>query len=454
MANSPNRLDLDFSITDRKGRQEFLNSYIDRPEFKKKPLNSDELEMCANYILWGKDEEGKNVVQRKEIQIDTKNKTWSASKEESLEALLESPTFNENQILGDRVPTKIVREVFSREQALQSAPSDIKEDFIKLFDAIDELELLLNYYDLFHGKRDKPPREDLIARFPQEQVAALEQEAKTLKQYSYLKLRHQLVDLRREQYSLKDSYTQVQQCDTTQQMPLEKIVVDFDAEAQVFPMGVKDASAARTLVFQEEEKLIPTNFTEEELDLLTHYYWSCKDEEQKNFESRNLTYFDFRNEEHVYQLLLFLEDIEDAALSERFDCYTQLLVDTLNFYVQMADFDEVQEEIFNFKVHKVKNQDVAATINEKYGKTYSANYISTIFKQKIVVKICEAAKYHERLIQSLSIPEEFKKCNTCGRLLLLDSRNFVKKTRSKDGFVSRCKECDKLDRKLKKGEKK
>jgi hypothetical protein len=88
---------------------------------------------------------------------------------------------------------------------------------------------------------------------------------------------------------------------------------------------------------------------------------------------------------------LFLEDVEDAAMSERFDCYTQTLVDTLNFYVQMADFDEVQEEIFNFKIHKIKNQDIAATINKKYGKTYSANYISTIFKQKIVVKICEAA---------------------------------------------------------------
>lgn len=454
MANSPNRLDLDFSIEDRKSRNEFLCSYIERPEFKRKPLTQDELEMCANYLLWGKDENGKNAVQRKEVQIETKNKTWAVQKEESLEALLESPTFNENQLLGSKVPTKIVREVFSREQALKNAPPGIKKEFEELFEAIDELELLLNYYDLEHGKREKPPREDLLKRFSPEQIAALQEEAKGLKQYNYLKLRHQLVDLRREQYFLKDSYTQLHQCDTTQQPPAIEITVDFDAEIQIFPMGAKTNIPVRQLIFQEENKLTPDGFTDAELEQIVHYYWHCKDEERSIVGDKNLLYFDFRNEEHVYQLLLFLEDVEDAAMSERFDCYTQTLVDTLNFYVQMADFDEVQEEIFNFKIHKIKNQDIAATINKKYGKTYSANYISTIFKQKIVVKICEAAQYHERLIQSLSVPEEFKKCNTCGRLLLLDSRNFVKKTRSKDGFVSRCKECDKLERKLKKGEKK
>lgn len=190
MANSPNRLDLDFSINQIEARNEFLYNYLERPEFKKKPLTQDELEMCANYLLWGKDEDGKNAVQRKEVQIETKNKTWTSSKEESLEALLESPTFNENQLLGGKVPTKIVREVFSREQALKTAPPDIKKEFQKLFDAIDELELLLNYYDLFHGKRDKPPREELLKRFSPEQTSALEQEARNLKQYNYLKLRH------------------------------------------------------------------------------------------------------------------------------------------------------------------------------------------------------------------------------------------------------------------------
>lgn len=450
MSNTSNRLDLDFSIDDFQGRNEFLHNYLERPEFKKRPPTNDELEMCANYLLWGKDENGKNAVQRKEIQIETKNKTWTASKEESLEALLESPTFHENCLLGNRAPTKITREVFSREKALRDAPDYFKEEFVKLFAAIDELDLLLNFYDLEHGKRDKPPRSELLERFSEKEIAALKEEASTLKQYNYLKLKHQLVELRREQFVLKDSYTQLHVCDNTQTPPPENFTIDFDAEIQIFPVGAKTDLPVRRLVFLEESKLIPTNFTKEEIEQITHYYWQCKDTEREVMGDRNLFYFDFRNEEHVYQLLLLLEDIEDAALDERYDCYTGTLIDTLNFYADMADFDEVQEEIFNFKIHKVKNTDIAATINKKYGKSYSANYISTIFKQKIVVKICEAAKYHERLLESLSIPEEFKRCNTCGRLLLLDSKNFVKKTRSKDGYVSRCKDCDKEERRLKK----
>lgn len=451
MSNSPNRLDLDFSIEDAKGRNEFLCEYLKRPEFSNNPPTQEELETCANYLLWGKDETGKNAVQRKEIQIETKNKTWFAQKEESLEALLESPTFNENCILGDRVPTKISREVFSREKALQKAPDDIKEEFIRLFAEIDELELLLNFYDLTHGKRTKDPRSELLGKFNEEQIEKLKQQAAEMKQYKYLKLRHQLVDLRRTQYLLKDSYSQTHQSESDNQVQQENIIIDFDAEVKVFPAGVKDDHSVRRLVFLEESCLIPQKFTEQEIEQITHYYWSCKDEENKILNSSNLLYFDFRNEEHVYQLLLFLEDVEDAALTERFDCYTKFLVDTLNYYVSMADFDDIQKEIFEFKVHKVKNQDIAAMVNQKYGKSYSANYISTIFKQKIIVKICEAAEYHERILQNLSLPEEFKKCNTCGKIVLIDSRNFVKKTRAKDGFVSRCKDCDKLERRAKKG---
>lgn len=451
MATTPNRLDLDFSIDDFDGRNQFLHEYVKRPEFQKKPLTQEELEMCANYLLWGKDENGKNAVQRKELQIETKNKTWCTSqKEESLEALLESPTFNENQLLGNRTPTKIVREVFSREKALANAPEDIKKQFVKLFNAIDELDLLLNFYDVKHGKRQKPPRSELLNKFDERKIAELQQEAETLKQYSYLKLRHQLVELRREQFVLKDSYTQLHQCETIN-LPPPLVIIDFDAEVCVLPVGVKNEQPSRRLLFLPEDQLVPANFSQEEIEQIVYYYWQHKAEGDAARINKNLFYFDFRDVEHVYQLLLFLEDVADAALSERYDCQTKFLLDTLDFYIEMAEFDEVQREILDLKIHKVKNEDIAAQINQKYGKTYSTNYISTIFKQKIVVKICEAAEYHEKIIQSLSVPEEFKKCNTCGRLLLLDSKNFVRKTRSKDGFVSRCKECDKIERRLRKG---
>lgn len=62
-----NRLHLDFSISSTSDRKDFVDQYIQRPEFIRAPLTEDELETIANYILWGKDPDGLNVTQRGEI---------------------------------------------------------------------------------------------------------------------------------------------------------------------------------------------------------------------------------------------------------------------------------------------------------------------------------------------------------------------------------------------------
>ena len=46
----------------------------------------------------------------------------------------------------------------------------------------------------------------------------------------------------------------------------------------------------------------------------------------------------------------------------------------------------------------------------------------------------------------------WKKCTCCGRLLLIDPQNFVKKDGAVDGFSARCKRCDKELRDKKKQE--
>ena len=60
-----NRLHLDFQIESIEDRNKFLEEYLQREEFIKKPLTEEELETCANYILWGKDKDGKSAVQKK-----------------------------------------------------------------------------------------------------------------------------------------------------------------------------------------------------------------------------------------------------------------------------------------------------------------------------------------------------------------------------------------------------
>ena len=125
---------------------------------------------------------------------------------------------------------------------------------------------------------------------------------------------------------------------------------------------------------------------------------------------------------------------------------SNLLLDTLQFYVEQADLTDIQREILDMKLRKKRNTDIAWDINHKYGKTYTSNYISTIFRQRIIPKINEAAKYHEKVISNIFFEEEFKECSTCGEIVLRDADNFTRKSRSSDGFSPRCKKCEKKAR--------
>ena len=105
---------------------------------------------------------------------------------------------------------------------------------------------------------------------------------------------------------------------------------------------------------------------------------------------------------------------------------------------------------FGLKIKKKTNNEIQKYINKKYQKSYTINYISTIFRQKIIPSICEAVEYHQEIIGNLFFEENFKKCSMCGKELLLSKYNFIKKSRSKDGYSNRCKICEKEERKRKK----
>lgn len=444
-----NRLHLDFQIDSIEERNAFLNIYLQKEEFQKKPLSQEELETCANYILWGKDSDGKNSVQRKEIQIKTKNGTWDKQEDESLDALIESPTFSESQLFSHaNTHFKTVREVFSREKALSEAPPILIPIFQDLFQQIDSLDLLLNYYDLAHGKRKKPPRAELLQNFSLEEQQTLQEKSIHLNQFKYLKLRHLLVELRRQQYTLQDSYSFQIQRHTPQIPQIEYNYSTFETDINVYPLGVYDTeNEIQKLIFNQN--INPKELSKEELNHISKILWEKRD--LYLFEkSKKKFLVDFRDMEHVYNIFFVYYNLEDAAVAESVESKTKALLNTLHFYIEMADLTEVQQDILHLKINHKKNQEVADYINQKYDKSYSANYISTIFRQKIIKQINEAAQYHELLIENIFYPENFKRCSMCGKLYLINSKNFVKKTRSKDGFSNKCKQCDRKDRLRKK----
>ena len=436
-----NRLKLNFSLQTAEERNQFLKDYL--VQFDN--LTGKELETIANYLLWGKTKSGEALGAG--IDIKTRNGTWDKKeKSESLEALLENPGFNDASLqpLNEVPPTKVSRQVFSRSEARKNAPAFLLEVFENLWAQIDELDLLLNYYDLRSGKRINPPRDELLKKFTAEEQEQLKEKAGHLNQYQYLKKRHELVELRREQYTLRDSYADTVVCGQSHFYQDHKVEsISFDEDVEVYPLGVINGEEASRLIF--DRNFDPRALNERQLKLISDWFW------RKHTDKVGI---DFRNLEDVYQIFLNFYELKDqfAASQERYDVYnnSDQLLDTLKFYMDMADLTDIQREILDLKIDKVRNQDIAKQINEKYGKGYTANYISTIFRQKIIARINEAAQLHWDVIENCFYPENFKKCTSCGRELLLDSRNFVRKSRSKDGFNSKCKRCEKKERQRKK----
>ena len=434
-----NRLKLDFSLEYIDERNNFIKNYLNTDIFQKKPPSEEELETIANYVLWGKHADGKNGVQKKEIEIDTKYSTWSNKNREmeSLDELMENPNFDENAIsrVGTFTPTKKKREVFDRSKVYKEAPPELIPTFEELFAQIDEVDLIINYYEIINGKREKSPREELLNRLDQTTKDKCYQKASLIDQRDYLKLRHQLVELRTTQYSLRDSYKTNIQKESRVHIKYEAPPAILGEDIQVFPFGLFNNSKIASNIFITEQELKDKKYDEEDLKRITNFYWQQKQEERKGI------YFDFCNMEHVYQLILNYDEMKISF--EESDEVANFLIRTLDYYLGLTNLSEMHKEILDMKINKKKNEEIAKVINEKYNKNYTINYISTIFRQKIIKEINDAATYHDDIISNIFFPENFRTCTCCGKYLLIHPYNFVRKARALSGFAGRCKNCDK-----------
>lgn len=439
-----NRLNLDWQGQETsEARTAFIKQYMSDITFSP---TEEELETIANYILYGKDSDGKSPVQKKQIEITPKHKTWSTQDQvDSLDQLRESPLFDESTITTPSTITMAIKKTttppFSRSEALEKAPDFLKEDYKSLFTSIDELELTCAYYDLAHGRRKEPPREILVTRLGEQAAQECATTAAHLPQWRYLKLRHLLVELRKQQYTLSDSYQSRILPHVTRGDCELRSHSSLGSDVEVYPLPLNKTAYTTYL---SEQELATRKWTENELNEIAKICWRAP--------TAGHFYFDFRELEHVYQLLTYLAELRYAPETEQLDNNIEDLLRTLEFYIDFARLSPIHQEILEMKCAKQKNQTIATYINQKYNKSYTANYISTIFRQKIIKQINDAAAYHLEILRNLPFEENFDVCSKCGRTLLLSSRNFVKKTRSRTGFSRRCKECDRIERRANKTE--
>lgn len=442
-----NRLNLNFSLETIEERNFFIQNYIyDFNLTHRDPLTNAELETCTDYVLWGKDKDGLNMVQKKELQIKTRHKTWTEEKVDSLEELFESPAFSETSILyPSEPPLKTVKTVFNREKELKSAPPRLKEELLFLFKQIDRTELLINFYEIRVKKRTKPPRDELFKLFTEEEIQNLREKSEKLTQFKYLELRHLLVELRRQQYGIKDLYAPLLQKETINVPPRAQPeeTFTFETDIPIFPLGLKKEDYNGVAIIFKED-LDPEEVTLSQLKKISNLIWKKKEEEKEVIGKKR--FFDFRNEEHLKLIVKFYFELEDVALRGALQNTTGQFLETFRFYVRQANLNQIQQTVLDLKIKRFKNKEIAATIEENFGKTYLHNYISTIFYRQVIKRISAAAIKHQTFIENIFFPENFKACSHCGKILLRSNENFVKRARALDGLSERCKECDRLKR--------
>lgn len=267
-------MNLNFELETAEQRALYIKSYLET----KHNLSASDLETIANYILWG-------TKSRKEFDLRGKHRTWNREPNESLDAILETSD-NDFQPLSLARVDKFERKNFDRQEARDHCPDYVRAAFEDLWRAIDELDYAIGCYDLAHNRRTKPIRSSLRERLSPEQQKAASAQAASWSSYIYLKMRHRLVEMRREQYTLRDSFaTPIQSIPSTTGVPAPSLTYE------VLPLGVAPGA-----IFRPWSELRPDAFSETELRAISDLVWAKK----KSPPTGNQFWIDFREPEHVY----------------------------------------------------------------------------------------------------------------------------------------------------------
>lgn len=423
---------IDYSLYTDKERVEKVNQLLADPI----PLSEFELEGLANYILYGKDESKlTNSVQQKRImRPNTKFGSFARRNEDSLDELMENPLFDESALheynernTYTKPKTTIKRPKYNANGVLVDAGDSVVPGMTELWDCIDRMARKL---DIYNGKIEPNPDSP-------EDMAAKEWDSLTA-----YKMRHWLISLRQQQYYLRESYYapipphhSFAQNGTIDWFSDGGYWVEVGGEE--FPAGDGNCEEDRWYRYKTTPK---GRYRAEKL--------SGKVEKWHIVREHTI---DLTNPEHIYQLFEHYDALKKSSWDDLNGQMKYILM-ALDDLQDKAGFTDIQWHIIDRKVLKYTNERIKKELQDIFGVNYNVNYISTMYKKTICGKIANAAKLQIKEHQNKDNPYMWKKCTCCGRLLLIDPQNFVKKDGAVDGFSARCKKCDKELRDKKKQE--
>lgn len=389
--------------------------------------SATDLEQMGSYILYGKDENGFNALQRGETYDGNSRRFNSFRKAEdkvlSLDEVLDNP-------LADQQKLRPAHERYvytSRKTTIRRPKFDKKTgDLIDIGDGDipgiqtvwDSIGRLEHWIAILEKKI--PPDET-------HQVIEVDS-------YRLYQLKHQLIDLRRHQYYLKDSYKPTLHfagCDH----PKQQFINWAEDAAYWMPLDQWERKVGSALLHTVSKDI---------KDYETRI--NSNGETEVRWIVRRHT-FDWENPTHIKALINNYQIMYDY-FKNKLDTYGRTLIFDFERYREMANLSPIRNFILDKKIQRVPPQEISSLLQETFGLKYTENYIGHIVLHEIPEKIAAIAMRNRLLLDT---PEkDRKKCYRCGRSLPRSTLFYSHNHNRKDGFSSVCKECEKL-RRIEKG---
>ena len=158
--------------------------------------------------------------------------------------------------------------------------------------------------------------------------------------------------------------------------------------------------------------------------------------------------FDWENPKHVYALMNHYLPLKEQ-LRDKLDTYGRCLIWDLERYVEMTPLTPIRRAIVDKVMQQTPREDIRDQLMQEFGFTYNTFYLSTIIANDIPKEIARTAAKHRILCETPV--NQRKACKRCGRILPRHPLFFTKNSGRKDGFQSRCRECERQLR-IEKGE--
>ena len=355
---------LNYDLQAYQERLGLVNFLIENGEMDGYPPS--ELDKVANYLLYAEDVDA-------EVELKEGNKR-KVSYEELIESTLGESTIQKQ---GDMSIYRIPKPRIDR-----SVDGDIP-GMRDLWEAIDVISEQYQYCkDVLDGKRDMDPNRVLVPTF----------------QKKYF-LREWMIDLRREQFLLKDAFKPV--------------------------IGTKPGFGNFAIKHDEYGMCVGPHIL-------------CP----------GSMMVDFGNWQHIYAMLKNYSGMKGKLIDNPFHPWWDMY-DFLDELLERVRWSPEHEHILIRKIDKIPNEQIAKELYDINGKSYSVNYISTIWKQHISKQIVKYAYlwWNEKQYRpdgTLRNMMKWKVCAECGRQLFVDELNFSKDVNGE--YKDICKDCAQQER--------